>query len=169
MNTLKKCFKCNKDKDINDFYKHFGMADGHLNKCKECTKKDVTKHREDNIEKVRAYDRSRGMLPHRIAARKEYQKTEAGKEARNRGQRKYRKTEKGRRANHEYIKQHPDRIAAGIILNNAVRDKRIQKKPCEFCGSTINIHGHHEDYGKPLEVIWMCAQCHKDYHAQNTS
>lgn len=36
----KKCFKCGKVKDIELFYKHSKMKDGHLNKCIECSKKD---------------------------------------------------------------------------------------------------------------------------------
>lgn len=36
------------------------MGDGHLSKCKPCTIKDANKHRWDNIEKVREYDRRRG-------------------------------------------------------------------------------------------------------------
>lgn len=42
---MKKCFKCNKDKILDDFYKHSGMSDGRLNKCIECAKVDSNNQR----------------------------------------------------------------------------------------------------------------------------
>lgn len=39
-------------------------------------------------------------------------------------------------------------------------------QPCEKCGSE-KVEKHHEDYDKPLEVIWLCRPCHLDLHQKN--
>lgn len=57
---MKRCFKCGVAKELNDFYKHPQMADGHVNKCKECNKNDVKENRIVNIQYYREYDRKRG-------------------------------------------------------------------------------------------------------------
>lgn len=41
---MKKCFKCNIEKPLSEFYVHKLMVGGHLGKCKDCTKND-TKNR----------------------------------------------------------------------------------------------------------------------------
>lgn len=134
----KVCFKCNIEKPLAEFYVHKMMADRHLNKCKDCTKKDVHEHRKNNIEKIRQYDRDRTRLQHRIRMREEYYK--------------------------KYSVSEPDKVRAVNLANNAIRDKKIAKKPCEVCGATERIEKHHTDYSKPLEVVFLCSKHHKKAH-----
>lgn len=115
------------------------MGDGHLNKCKDCTKKDVSVHREMNIEKIREYDRQRANDPHRLEMRVEYTK--------------------------KYRKENPEKYKAHGVVNNAIKVGKIKKQPGIICGSLERLEKHHEDYSKPLDIIWFCSAHHKQYHA----
>jgi hypothetical protein len=126
------------------------MADGHLNKCKNCTKKAVRKNYRKNKDHYRKYDAVRAMLPHRVKARNEYAKTEQGRKAR-------------QRATATYREKHPEKSKAVYAVSNAVRDGRLIKKPCVFCGKK-RVHGHHCDYSKPLDVVWLCSKHHVWVH-----
>ena len=152
---MKVCRECNQEKEITGFYKHPKMADGYLNKCIKCVKERVSKHRETNLEKILAYDKKRGNLPHRVKARQEYTQTQAGKQAR-------------KRANAVQKKRYPMMYAAHVITGNAIRDKKlIQANNCSICNSTVRIEGHHDDYTKPLDVRWLCKKCHTEWHRHN--
>lgn len=39
----------------------------------------------------------------------------------------------------------------------------ITRKPCEICGAEES-EAHHEDYSRPLHVIWLCDTHHKEAH-----
>lgn len=41
-------------------------------------------------------------------------------------------------------------------------------EPCQRCGKD-NAEKHHEDYEKPLEVVWLCRRCHAHVHMKSDS
>lgn len=135
----KKCFKCNIVKPLSEFYKHSAMADGHVNKCKECNKNDVTANRNKNIEKFRQYDRERAKIPERIKANTEITRAWRAEDLR--------------------------RQVAHSQVSKAVRNGGLVRQPCCRCGETKTV-AHHEDYDKPLEVVWLCQPCHKQRHKE---
>lgn len=138
--TTKRCFKCKKIKEINLFYKHSQMADGHLNKCKTCTKKDVKNRYDDPKKKkfIQEYEKRRNQTENRKRNKLEYQK-------------KRRLNSKGK-------------YKANQKVNNAIRDGRLIRKPCEICGNK-NSEAHHNDYRKYLDVRWLCFKHHRELHA----
>ena len=54
-------------------------------------------------------------------------------------------------------------FAAMQEFNKAMRTGKIKKEKCAICGSK-RTQGHHEDYSKPLEVVWLCAYHHSHAH-----
>lgn len=58
----------------------------------------------------------------------------------------------------------PEKYKARKMIETALRFDRIKRENC-FCGSE-KVQGHHEDYSKPLEVIWLCPKHHGERHRQ---
>ena len=59
------------------------------------------------------------------------------------------------------VLKHHARQMARMAVANAVR-KGILFRPffCPRCEGSAEVHAHHEDYSRPLEVKWMCRSCH---------
>ena len=51
------------------------------------------------------------------------------------------------------------RAMAGVYL----RRGKLVKCACEGCGSP-NSQMHHPDYSQPLQVTWLCRECHLELH-----
>jgi hypothetical protein len=144
MNELRLCKQCHFVKPIEYFYV------SNQTKCKECVKASVRANRNANADYYKAFDKARAMLPHRVSARAEYIKTEAGRAAHNKATKRW---------DSLYI----SRKRAQGKLAKAVRVGKVQRHPCWVCGE--KAHGHHPDYDRPLEVVWLCPAHHKAAHA----
>lgn len=137
----KRCFKCRKTKPVESFYPHKQMKDGRLNKCKNCTKKDVRRRYYDpeSRERIREYERRRFKSPERKAKILEYQRARRTK--------------------------FPGKERARARVRQAIKRGDLIRMPCEICGAA-RTEAHHTDYRKPLEVRWLCFVHHRKEHGQ---
>jgi hypothetical protein len=153
---MKKCRTCNEVKVLEDFYAHPQMGDGHLNKCKECTKKRIRNYRQENLEKVREYDRNR---PNGLERRLAWSvKGKANPELR-------KKIQEWKNA---WAERNPHkRKAQGIVSSAIQKGDLLRPEICSNCKQAPkSIQAHHEDYEKPLDIIWLCATCHSARHKE---
>jgi hypothetical protein len=142
---MRTCTKCGEAKPLDAYYKHPFGKDGRGNICAECTKAYVRQNRAERIEYYRAYDRQRAKLPHRVEARAIYAETHSLAP----------RPEKD-----------PMKKRARTAVGNALRDgKLVRPAECDVCSQPGDLHGHHDDYTKPLDVIWCCTACHALIHA----
>ena len=79
----------------------------------------------------------------------------------------YRKTQKGREAESRaskraYLKHKHKWIARAKARYAIKKGLIIKPKKCEVCEKVKLLQAHHEDYTKPLEVIFLCHSCHAD-------
>lgn len=148
----KTCIYCNSSKPVSEFYKHPSTADGRLGGCKECVKLRNRANRSKKRTYYREYDARR------------YQEDPERRAHAARTYETWRKTERGKLVARKRRELQADRYKARNSVNNAVRDGRLKRQPCSVCGAKLRIHAHHDDYSKPLDVIWLCAKHHAELH-----
>jgi len=62
------------------------------------------------------------------------------------------------------LKQHKIEMTARRIVSLAISAGMLKRKPCLICGKGKLTKAHHEDYMKPLEVIFLCDSHHQQIH-----
>lgn len=172
----KTCIKCGQTKDVKLFATSRNRKKElvYLNSCKECMKiykqqhyqnnkqtylDKAKKQRESNPEEYKAYLNKyyQDNKQHILEQNKIYQKTDKGKKVR-------------KLCVTNYLSKANNRIkynAHKKVLRALKSGKLAKPSMCTICGGNLPLEGHHVDYNKPLEVIWVCKQCHENIHHLN--
>jgi ribosomal protein L37AE/L43A len=75
------------------------------------------------------------------------------------------KIERNRINTMNWISKNRDKTNLSRRLRYAVETGKIKKSDtCEVCGGEKNITGHHFDYSRIFDVVWICRKCHSKYH-----
>lgn len=139
MPPLKRCPRCKTEKILDEFYKNCKTSDGLTCWCKVCTKIDQAYYRKlENPIARRASDRNcyNNNKEHYKLKRKLW----------------------GKETGYEYPRDR-QKLRAKSAVRYAVKTGRLTKLPCKICGDS-NVHAHHEDYNRKLDVIWLCPKHH---------
>ena len=135
--TVWYCPGCHGWKSSDGYYKDKRTPNGLKSQCKDC-------HIEGNMRTRNPENARRINREHMRRARKTDSK-------------KFRSRERaaGRK------RKHTKKTEARYQLNLAVkRGDIIRPKKCSVCNKEKRITAHHPDYSKPLNVIWLCYECH---------
>lgn len=137
------CKQCGEEKGVEEFtrkHKEGPYEPWNLRKCKVCVHEDYLSRASEK------------------GAREQLKQTSRDWKSRNK--------ERHAEINRRWNAVNRDRIRAGNKLRYAVRMNRIERSPCEVCGTTDRVHGHHDSYekGKELDVRWLCQTHHKMWH-----
>ena len=137
---MKICFKCKEDKSLSDYYKHKKMGDGHLNKCKSCTKKDTKERTEINI------STSEGLENERKRHRDKYHRLKYKD--------KHKPTyEMKKKAMDKYKEKFPEKIKAKI---------KMGKTKAKIKGNHLHHWSYNEEHYK--DVIELSVADHNTVH-----
>lgn len=139
--STKRCSKCGTFQPPTEFYRNCATRDRLGVWCKTCERN------RNRVEETASYRNTAGYEAALL---------------------KYRDSEKGKAARRSYLQrkrvEEPEKIRAREALNWALRSGAVIKARGCFhcCEMDCDLQGHHEDYSKPLDVVWLCLRCHRD-------
>lgn len=165
---VKMCHGCNKELPIEKFSKNNYRKDGLQTRCKSCIRKyqekwilDNSEHHKKLIKKNYEENKEKYLI-------KQNEYKSKNKDKIKEMFKRYYSSEIGReqRLKHYkiYKKRNPEKTRARWLVRTYLKRGKIVKKPCCNCGSESNIHAHHNDYSKPLDISWYCRSCHSELH-----
>jgi hypothetical protein len=184
----KQCSECRKSLDASHYYKHPSGADGLTSRCKSCLKA----YRKNRRQKYHALSpellgikrectkchETKSLECFSFSASGKYCRASRCKSCVCRYVAEYRKLNIDRVRESDRSKTRSPKAlrrrrlknlvkeAARRTVRRALRNGDIVRGKCEVCGKQ-NAEAHHDDYGKPLEVRWLCRYHHLIHHGMH--
>lgn len=166
----KKCTVCGRTLEMYSFYKR---SDGRIrSECKECSNDKAKINYLNNKESInkRNNENYAQKKEEYSEVRKRYRRSEHGRKILAQGHKKYTNSEKGKQNTKESIRRWADKnrekLRAHWRVKSAIKRGLLVRLPCSICGD-IKSDAHHEDYTKPLDVVWLCVTHHKLLHRKD--
>lgn len=64
-----------------------------------------------------------------------------------------------------YRARYPEKDRAHAMVSMSIHRGKIKRQNCFVCDSP-KAHAHHEDYSRPLDLIWYCRRHHAARHRE---
>jgi hypothetical protein len=144
---MKKCIKCGELLEESCFPTSFTNSSGLSGQCKKCTA-------------IYMKERRRRM---KVENPLEYEKHLEGERNRVKGLKQKQPKEKRKEYHKRYAQRNKHKMECQRMVHKAISDGVLIKQPCLFCKNP-DSQAHHEDYSKPLEIIWLCKSHHYERH-----
>lgn len=136
---LKKCSECGRMLPISEFNKNRNSRDGLQDRCRDCFSAYNRRRYQEKRDRIRkdVHDYQRDNKMNVYLSR---QKTWDSRE-------KHTKVEARR--------------LSGAALDAGVIDRPDHCQACGCSSEEHRIEAHHDDYERPLDIIWLCTPCHR--------
>lgn len=135
---MRECLKCHQRLDVDEFYLN-RRTNYRSARCKACTCAAVRANRARRLDYYQQYDRMRFDVG---------------------GARSACSAEAKARAGAAWLARNKVKRRCHGITAKAIASGLLKRGPCAVCGTADDIDAHHEDYDKPLAVVWLCKTHH---------
>lgn len=173
--AYKRCSRCGEEKALSEFNRNRAKKDGRQTYCRPCSNSNNREwyaenddHHRENASRWARENRER-----KAAVQKDWQTRNRERFLETSRRAAQRRRPRQRAAARKHYRENSAKTLARVKLYQAVRDgKVVRPDRCERCAGTGQpfsngrhpIEGHHHDYSKPLDVEWLCFDCHTAIH-----
>ena len=161
-NTKKRCCICKETKPIEEFTHDSSSPDGFSHRCKPCNTLRYKNYRKRNQEKEKNRTNNYYLRNRETKLQKERKYRLREPEKTRQQWRKYYATHRSECRERDEIYRERN-LTKKYAENQALKKVNLGSK-CTICGSTENLHRHHPNYSKPLEILTVCSRCHQRIH-----